>query len=120
MEQDTSPGEDSKSAPTVPAENPSMWSRGDDGKVNQERLSDPEDGITRRGPLSPTILRFGPLIHGLKNTCSKAITQAALNKVDTCLVLHKPFTVSRLFISFAVLEFTDSYTKKTCAFLAER
>ena len=52
MEQDTSPGEDSKSAPTVPAENPSLWSRGDDGKGNQERLSDPEDGITRRDGLS--------------------------------------------------------------------
>ena len=67
MEQDTSPGEDSKSAPTVPAENPSLWSRGDDGKGNQERLSDPEDGITRRGPLSPTILLFFSFLFVLEN-----------------------------------------------------
>lgn len=104
MGQDTSPGEDRRSAPTVPAGEPSSWPR---GEGSQERPPEPEGGITKRCPLYPDSpafffffsisfgeLRFGPLIHTLNSTCSKAITQDALNKVGICLALHKPFTVS--------------------------
>lgn len=106
MGQDASPGEDSRSAPTVPAGKPSSWPHGDDRQGSLERPPEPEGGITKRCPLYPNSpaffffsncfeeLRFGPLIHTLNSTCSKAITQDALNKVGICLALHKPFTVS--------------------------
>lgn len=115
MGQDTSPGEDRRSAPDSSCRRAFLlapWGR----KPGEVSLS-LKVGLPQEMPSLPRQscfffffffsyffgeLRFGPLIHTLNSTCSKAITQDALNKVGICLALHKPFTVSWLFALLAL------------------
>ena len=102
--QDASPEEDNRTAPAGPAESPSYWSPGEDRKGTRRGHLTLKTGSLRDAFFPPTVLLFfsicigelcfGSLIHTLKNTCSKAITQDALNRLDICLALHKPFIVS--------------------------